>query len=147
MTRINANIPPANLIDQHLLAEYREMVRIPSAVKKYLKSGKKMPKIPEKFKLGPGHVVYFYDKLKFLHNRYIAIKKELDNRNTANNMSDRMFYNIPAEYYNDISIDDLNEANAIVIERITERIIGINQPPKYYKKEISTEDAIKLLSQ
>lgn len=145
MTRINANIPPAKLIDQHLLAEYREMVRIPSAVKKYIDSNKKIPKIPNEFKLGKGHVLYFYDKLKFLHNRFNAIKQELDIRKTANNMSDEMFFNLPDMYYNDIDKEALDKADILVTERIIERINGMNTSPKYFKKDIDVKDAINML--
>lgn len=145
MTRINSNIPPAKLIDQHLLAEYREMVRIPSAVKKLYETGKFIPKLPNTFRLGTGHVLYFYDKLQFLHKRYLSIKDELNNRSIINNMSDEMFFGIPCQYYNDIGDNDLVEANHLIVERITERINGMKGMPRYKGKSISKEQAIQLL--
>lgn len=141
MTRINANIPPAHLIDQHLFAEYREMVRIPNVVNKsYAKALAAIAKAPNSYKLGAGHVVFHYNKLKYLHKRFISIKAELNKRGIANNMGDDMFNNIPPDLYNDA---DLTYANAIVFPRIIERIKGMKRVT-YYGKSITLENYINL---
>ena len=59
MTRINL-VPPEELCDQHLLAEHRELTRIPNAVAKgkYHLKGQ-----PAEYKLGEGHVRFFFNKL------------------------------------------------------------------------------------
>lgn len=77
MTRINV-IPPAELCDQHLLAEYRELTRIPNRVKRRIEEGKIEPPShqPERYVLGEGHVLFFYDKLKFLRRRYLELGAE-----------------------------------------------------------------------
>lgn len=62
MTRINANIDPADLCDQHLIAEYREMVRIPNFV---LTHPTKLNAIPDTYRLGTGHVNSFITKYVF----------------------------------------------------------------------------------
>lgn len=83
MTRINVGVDPKELSDRHLLAEHREIKRIPNCVK----SGKaKVENIPSSFSLGTGHVKFFYNKLGYLMNRYIAIHRECDRRgfNTQN---------------------------------------------------------------
>ena len=73
MTRINAGIPPAELSDKHLLAEHREIKRIPNMVK----SGKaKVENIPDTFTLGKGHVKFFYNKLGYLFHRYQRVYNE-----------------------------------------------------------------------
>lgn len=141
MTRINANIPPAHLIDQHLFAEYREMVRIPNAVNKsYAKALAAISKAPTSYKLGAGHVVFHYNKLKYLHKRFLAIKDELNKRGIANNMTDSMFNGLPSDLYNDA---DLTYANSIVMPRIIERINGMKRVT-YYGKKISTQEYIKI---
>ena len=78
MTRINASIPPAKLTTKHLIAEHREIKRIPNCIKKgrYNLSG-----IPDKFTLGTGHVKFFYNKLLYLYNRYKSLYQECKNRN------------------------------------------------------------------
>lgn len=126
MTRINANIKPKDLIDQHLIAEYREIVRIPNIVKK---KEVDISKIPASFRLGTGHVLFFYNKLKFLHKRFLLLKKELDNRGIINNMKDEMFKNLPVSLYHDIEDDNLLEANQLIIDRIIERISTMKRKP------------------
>ena len=66
MTRINT-VPVECLSDKHLLAEYRELPRIFTAVAKIYDSGNQLPTdIPPNYKLGAGHVKFFYDKLLWL---------------------------------------------------------------------------------
>ena len=66
MTRINI-IPVEDLTDQHLMAEYREIFMIGPALQKSLQSESwNSNKIPNKFTLGKGHVMFFYDKGKYL---------------------------------------------------------------------------------
>ena len=72
MTRINL-ISPKELCDQHLLAEHRELTRIPNAVAKgkfHLKGQ------PEEYKLGEGHVRFFFNKMAFLKRRYDELHTE-----------------------------------------------------------------------
>ena len=102
MTRINI-IPVEELTDQHLMSEYREIFMIGSALQRSLNSKNWDPqKIPKKFTLGTGHVMFFYDKGKYLYNRYDEIKHELTKRNFKLN-KDRLFKvtQFPTEYYND----------------------------------------------
>ena len=67
MTRINSGVDPKELSDKHLIAEHREIKRIPNKVK----SGKyDITDQPKFFKMGTGHVKFFYDKLKYLYDRY-----------------------------------------------------------------------------
>ena len=77
MTRINAGILPQRLSNQHLLAEHREIKRIPNLITKgrYNLEGQ-----PEKFCLGTGHVKFFYDKLGYLFARYQSLYQECKRR-------------------------------------------------------------------
>lgn len=72
MTRINL-VPPQELCDQHLLAEHRELTRIPNAVAKGKFSLKGQP---IDYKLGEGHVRFFFNKLGFLKKRYDLLHTE-----------------------------------------------------------------------
>ena len=116
MTRINVGIPPTELNGQHLIAEHREIKRIPNCIAK----GKyNMDGIPDKFKLGTGHVKFFYNKLLYLKNRYISLYKECIKRgfNVTNYIA--AWDNVPQELMNDYKV----EANDIKIikKRIYER--------------------------
>jgi hypothetical protein len=73
MTRINVAIKPQELMDKHLIAEHREIKRIPNCIK----SGRyNLKGMPELFTLGTGHVKFFYDKLEYLRLRYESIYRE-----------------------------------------------------------------------
>lgn len=98
MTRINVGIPVETLVDKHLLAEHREIKRIPNSIKKgrYNLNG-----IPEQFTLGKGHVKFFYNKLKYLKNRYYMIYNECKRRGFNVTDFKDSFDNLPSELYND----------------------------------------------
>lgn len=81
MTRINL-VPPTELTDQHLIAEYREIFMVPAALRRSLQSraGFNPRKIPRRFCLNAGHVYFFYDKGRYLHRRYRALCAEMRRR-------------------------------------------------------------------
>lgn len=73
MTRINVGISPKELPDKLLLAEHREITRIPNAISS---NRAVIIGIPKDFKLGQGHVKFFYNKIKYLFNRYVSLYEE-----------------------------------------------------------------------
>ena len=146
MTRINADIDPYYLCDQHLIAEYREIVRIPNCVRKdiYKNSTRELPK---HFKLGSGHVLYFYNKIKFLHKRFNKLRNEMRKRKIVCNLGDDMFlYDDLKPFYNDIHSNELLDGNIEVCERIVERIETTKKQTTYYGKKISKQDYIKIIT-
>jgi deoxyribonuclease (pyrimidine dimer) len=68
-------------VDQHLIAEYREITMVPASLARALssKNGLDYKKIPKSYTLNTGHVYFFYDKGFYLSKRYkflvIEIKK------------------------------------------------------------------------
>ena len=129
MTRINI-LPVEELTDQHLMAEYREIFMIGSALQISRKSKNWDPKrIPDKFTLNAGHVMFFYDKGKYLYKRYDQIRVELKKRNF--NLDKSRHFKVtqfPTEYYNDWV--PTKEDQSIVLKRIEERI---QQKPEWYR--------------
>lgn len=81
MTRINL-VEPNQLTDKHLMAEYRELPRIFTAVLKLQEQGKTPADvdIPEHYVLGKGHMKFFYNKILWLENRYSLLYHELKQR-------------------------------------------------------------------
>ena len=73
MTRINVGINPKELTSRHLLAEHREIKRIPNCISR---GRYNMKNIPDTFKLGEGHVKFFYNKLLYLKIRYMTLYEE-----------------------------------------------------------------------
>ena len=132
MTRINI-IPPEELYDQHLIAEYREITMVPAALNRTLnsKAGLDLSKIPLNFTLNKGHVYFFYDKGKYLYKRYLKIILEMKRRNFKPSISRKFPKNIfiKNNLYNDWmpTIEDC----AIIRERISEKI---NRKPNWYRK-------------
>lgn len=117
MTRINCGIPPAELIDKHLLAEHREIKRIPNTIK----SGKaRIENIPDKFTLGKGHVKFFYNKLKYLNNRYLEIYQECISRGFNITAFHAAFEDLPKELYNDYTPTEADRK--IIRARIADRL-------------------------
>lgn len=77
MTRINC-IEPFRLSNQHLVAEYREMLRLRHA--KVGRGG-----IPQSYRVGAGHVKFFYDKGLYLIKRHRSLVDEMKRRNMRPN--------------------------------------------------------------
>jgi len=97
MTRINL-VDPKLLTKQHLIAERRELPRIFTRVKKPVD----LRKTPTSYRMGTGHVTFFYDKIKFLRNRYVELCDEclrrgvnIDTELSVKILSDS--YDIPPE--------------------------------------------------
>ena len=81
MTRINL-VEPHQLTNKHLMAEYRELPRIFTAVLKLQAKGKTPDNVdtPDHYVLGKGHVKFFYDKIGWLRFRYKLLCSELLDR-------------------------------------------------------------------
>tara|TARA_R100001443_G_scaffold765_2_gene3102 strand:+ start:1141 stop:1500 length:360 start_codon:yes stop_codon:yes gene_type:complete len=117
MTRINVGIHPAELTDKHLLAEHREIKRIPNCVAK----GKyNMDGVPNRFKLGKGHVKFFYNKLLYLSKRYLQLYKECIARGFNVQNYIEAWTDIPIELMNDYY--PTKEDRLIVQQRINEKL-------------------------
>lgn len=83
MTRINC-IPPTELHSRHLVAEYRELPRVFALARswalKHQPIADHIDKLPIDYCLGKGHVMFFYNKLKFCVNRHRALVDEMHRR-------------------------------------------------------------------
>jgi len=82
MTRINL-VPPSELTDQHLFAEFREIKHVPHALSRSLNSrglDGVLAMVPPEFTLNKGHVSFFYNKGLYLLTRFYDIRRELERR-------------------------------------------------------------------
>jgi deoxyribonuclease (pyrimidine dimer) len=122
MTRINV-VPPSELSRQHLVAEYREITRLPGNLNAWLNRKTKphdFKEIPADYKLGTGHVKFFYNKFQYLEKRFEAIIEEMLSRGYHPNFTDSsIFKRVDNLYYNDYN--PTMEAIEINRERIMER--------------------------
>nr|AAD33358.1 pyrimidine dimer-specific glycosylase [Chlorella virus]AAD33363.1 pyrimidine dimer-specific glycosylase [Chlorella virus]AAD33365.1 pyrimidine dimer-specific glycosylase [Chlorella virus]AAD33375.1 pyrimidine dimer-specific glycosylase [Chlorella virus] len=132
MTRVNL-VPVQELADQHLMAEFRELKMIPKALARSLRtqsSEKILKKIPSKFTLNTGHVLFFYDKGKYLQQRYNEIVVELVDRGYKINVDAKLDPDnvMVDEFYNDYTPTE--DAFNIIRARIAEKIA---MKPNWYR--------------
>lgn len=132
MTRINI-VSPHELTDQHLIAEYREIFMVGSALQRSLKSKSWNPNaIPKRYKLNTGHVKFFYDKGEYLSKRYDQLVDEMKSRGMKPDPK-RVFKREqwPDELWNDWvpRVEDYK----IIRQRIAEKIA---MKPNWYRRTI-----------
>lgn len=80
MVRINL-IAPKKLADQHLIAEYNEILMLIGHIKKF----PKINQSPKEYTLGKGHINFFKNKIEYLKDRHEIIKKEMRERGFKTN--------------------------------------------------------------
>lgn len=76
MVRVNL-IHPSKLADQHLIAEYNEILMLVAYVRKF----PALDGIPKDYVLGKGHIKFFKNKLGYLQERHKEISGEMLRRN------------------------------------------------------------------
>ncbi len=122
MTRINL-VPPAELSDKHLGAEYRELPRIFGLVRKAIQRGEKPTdaRNPKDYVLGTGHVRFFYPRLGFLYVRHLQLIEECKRRGRHVSFDNptELLVGIPPEWHG--VYRPTAEALAINRQRIKER--------------------------
>ena len=141
MTRINADISPKKLTDQHLLAEYREIGRVSTQYQKRWLLKKGYDDIPKEFTLGSGHQSFFLNKGKFLHKRFNSLTEEMKHRGFKPKLKFRNTWVFGGKHYNDWQSSEKD--NKLIIERISERVKAQAKPIRYYSKIIDVKFYIK----
>ena len=147
MTRVNL-VEPESLADQHLFAEWREIKMVPAALRRSLKTRSTndiLRNIPKTFVLNTGHVTFFFDKMNFLYDRYVALTEELENRNynlTMHDMDNIFYADIPDEFAEvewEPSTHEINTSVERLLLRLNERpdwykYYGKQMPPAYFEQ-------------
>ncbi len=75
MVRINL-VNPQRLSDQHLIAEYNEILMLRGHVLRH----PLLTKIIPTYRLGKGHILFFKDKILYLQKRHQLLKEEMKER-------------------------------------------------------------------
>lgn len=76
MTRINL-VPVEDLVDKHLVAEKHEITRVLALARNH---NPRTVKIPPTYRMGTGHVTFFYNKIGFIVDRYHELCSEMRKR-------------------------------------------------------------------
>ena len=136
MTRINAGIPARELTNKHLIAEHREIKRVPNVI---VRGRYNLKSIPDQFTLGKGHVSFFYDKLGYLKERYMSLYEECRARgfNVQNYLAS--WDGVPVELMNDYIPTE--EDRRIIRERIADRLANpiAKQKKNGLQKDVRTD--------
>jgi len=121
MVRVNCGIEPEHLADQHLVAEYREILL---AFGYYNNGHKEIKQSNNNLK----HPIQFYsNKRQYLIKRFFNLKQEMINRGMKPKM-DIILKDVKMILYNDFNSEKEH------IDRIKERIIQrINEKPEWYR--------------
>lgn len=119
MTRINC-VPPSELHDKHLLAEYRELPRVFALAHAAYSRGEDPSSHPQQYLLGTGHVRFFYSRLGYAQRRFLELVTEMLRRGWAPKFMNVPFHAaVPNSWWRDWQPTD--EALAINRQRLLER--------------------------
>jgi deoxyribonuclease (pyrimidine dimer) len=139
--RLNTGVPPKLLLDQHLIAEYRELL-IPGGQQR--KRGWEMTaSIPSSFRLGTGHITFWRNKHLYLARRHEALIAEMRVRGFTPNLTYWPLAEIPSEFKADW-MPSLNDT-LIVRERIIERYLAKPHWYRYYGNPVELEYEHRLI--
>jgi deoxyribonuclease (pyrimidine dimer) len=120
-------------MDQHLIAEYREITMVPASLARTLSSKKGLDykKIPKSYTLNKGHVYIFYDKGFYLSKRYKLLVIEMKKRGFKPD-SNRKF---PIDIFKDNGLyNDWKptvDAYIVIRDRILKKL---KMKPNWYRK-------------
>jgi deoxyribonuclease (pyrimidine dimer) len=137
MTRINT-IHPADLLDQHLFIEFREITRI-ATMHRVLQNRERV----REYVLGTGHMKFFYDKGLFLEKRLAALQLELTRRNAVN-YTPKEYKTHIAGYHNDWR--PTYAAHAANLTRLHEKLIMRPTFYTYCGKRVQHDFYINMLN-
>lgn len=102
MTRINV-VPVTELTREHLIAEYREIMRLPKNLYNSLNRKSKpfdINEIPTEYKLGTGHVKFFFNKFEYLKVRFEQLVNEMIYRGYNPTYTNSDMFNVDSKYMN-----------------------------------------------
>lgn len=132
--RLNTGVPPEILLDQHLIAEYRELL-IPGG-QQIKRNWKTTAEIPDSFRLGKGHITFWRNKHLYLARRHAALIAEMKIRGFTPNLTYWPLEDIPDEFKTDWKPSA--EDTKLVRSRILTRYLA---KPTWYRMRGGTPPA------
>ncbi|MCA1800564.1 MAG: pyrimidine dimer DNA glycosylase/endonuclease V [Actinobacteria bacterium] len=125
--RANVGVPPSILTDQHLIAEYRELL-IPGGWQRKREWGVGKTPIPPSFRMGKGHITFWRDKHLYLARRHTVLIAEMKSRGFKPNYVYWDLDEIPEHLKNDWAATP--RESEIIRDRIFSRIMD---KPSWYR--------------
>jgi len=133
MTRINV-VPVTELTDQHLMAEYRELPMVPASARR---SNPATYKATSTYTLNKGHVLFFFNKKKYLFNRWLDLIEELNRRGYAIDPASRTVHWRELDRWAQVDWQPDEHALSVNRQRLEERINAKRTWYRYYKKPLT----------
>lgn len=137
MVRINL-LEPKYLADQHLIAEYYELLVFLDRIKNH----QNLENIPKSYRLGAGHLLFFKNKLKYLQNRHQMIREEMKLRGFKPKVK------MDLSFFSKKMINDWQPKKkdlTIIKDRIREKILFRPDFYRYYRQKKGPDFFLKLL--
>jgi deoxyribonuclease (pyrimidine dimer) len=139
MVRINL-IEPKRLADQHLIAEYDEILMLFGYVRRY----PKLKEMPPNYTLGKGHMLFFKNKLLYLKKRHELLRNEMRKRGFAQRVKINLNKFPPCLRHDWVpSVDD----KKIIKQRLTQKFKKKPNYYRYYRDEKSLAFFLRLVNQ
>jgi len=144
MTRINV-VPPILLLDQHLLAEKKEINQLAGQLTKSLRSIHwTYSTLPREFTLGAGHVKFWYLRGKFIRRRYAEVYAECVRRGfKVNDNFNDVWLNKPAIFNSDY--EPTVSSIALIKSRISDRVLEKKTFYRYMGRLVEYESYLDAL--
>ena len=138
MTRINT-LDVSLLLDEWLIAEYRELKRIPNKMRagKYLSGW-----VPEDYRMGFGHERFFLDKMLYLKIRHDELRDEMWARFGKEYDITVEVYDLPEYTLRDWSPE--HRDHVVNVGRLRERFSERKREYHYHGKVVTEDDFLKL---
>lgn len=144
--RVNL-IDPFYLTDEHLIAEANEINMISGTFLRSLnsKGGIKYDKIPKEYLLGEGHVYFFYNKARYLSDRYEALKTEARKRGINIVLPWKNVFDESAIIKAGFNLWENYEPTFKALELITDRICErVMEKPNFYSYTLDNGRVFKI---
>lgn len=138
MVRVNL-VEPRKLADQHLIAEYDEILMLLGYVRRY----PLLEDLPKSYTLGKGHIKFFKDKLSYLKKRHELIKEEMRKRGFATQVTIDLG-EFPKSHLNEWTPKEADYK--IIRARITEKLLKKPDYYRYYGQYKPAEFFIRLIN-
>jgi len=137
MVRVNL-IEPKKLADQHLIAEYAEILMLAAYIRKYPGLGD----IPRSYCLGKGHMTFFKDKMAYLKMRHESLKTEMRKRGFR---TDKTINLLTFRKENKGDWEPKHDDIRIITERLISKLQLKPEYYRYYGRHESPDFFIRLL--
>lgn len=118
MTRINC-VPVTELSSKHLVAEYRELPRLYALAEAAYERGETPLDHPDDYRLGTGHVKFFYSRMGYIAKRHRELIREMKRRGYNPSYEHVLLPDLPRSWYRPWR--PTAEAQAINRARLKER--------------------------